>query len=170
MDGVRSVNYIISYAEISLCNTYRYFLQRTWDINNKMMTFIMLNPSKADALKDDPTIRKCVMLAKKENCSGIYVINLFALRSSNPEELYIHNDPVGPENNFWINKIAKQSQIIVAAWGNHGHFLNRDIEVLNTLKSLGLKLYCLGLNKNGSPKHPLARSINIDTKLIKYEY
>lgn len=171
MDGVRSVNYIISYAEISLCNTYRYFLQRTWDrdINNKMMTFIMLNPSKADALKDDPTIRKCVMLAKKENCSGIYVINLFALRSSQPKDLYIHNNPVGPDNDYWIDEITKKSKIIVVAWGNDGNLLNRDIEVCEKLKSLGLNLYCLGLNKNGSPKHPLARNIDINTKLVKYE-
>ena len=74
MDGARTVKYITSDAEISSCKTYRYFLQRTWDINNEMMTFIMLNPSKADAVKDDPTIRKCVMLAKKEHCSGIYIL------------------------------------------------------------------------------------------------
>lgn len=162
------MNYISSDAKISENEIYRYFLKRKWLDNDKVMTYIMLNPSKADALKDDPTIRKCVKLAMREECGSIYVVNLFALRSSKPAELYVNNDPVGPENNFWINKIVKQSQIIVAAWGNHGHFLNRDIEVLNILKSLGLKLYCLGLNKNGSPKHPLARSISIDTKLIKY--
>ena len=169
MDGARTMKYITSDAEISSCKTYRYFLQRTWDINNEMMTFIMLNPSKADALKDDPTIRKCVMLAKKENCSGIYVINLFALRSSQPKDLYIHNNPVGPDNDYWIDEITKKSKIIVVAWGNDGNLLNRDIEVCEKLKSLGLNLYCLGLNKNGSPKHPLARNIDINTKLVKYE-
>ena len=170
MDGIRSVNYITSNAEISLCETYRYFLQRTWDNSNKIMTFIMLNPSSANHLKDDPTIRKCVMLAKKENCSGLYVINLFALRSSQPKDLYNHYNPIGSENDYWIDKIAKKSQVIVAAWGNHGNFLNRDIDVFNRLKSFGLNLYCLGLNKNGTPKHPLARDINIKTKLINYEY
>ena len=162
--------YIISDAKISEDNLYRYFLIRKWLDNNKIMTYIMLNPSRADGLKDDPTIHKCVKLAMREECGSIYVVNLFASRSSKPAELYINNNPVGPENDFWINKIAKQSQIIVAAWGNHGNFLNRDIEVCERLKSLGLKLYCLGVNKNGSPKHPLARSINLNTKLIQYEY
>ena len=68
-----------------------------------------------------------------------------------------------------LMKSQKKSKIIVVAWGNDGNLLNRDIEVCEKLKSLGLNLYCLGLNKNGSPKHPLARNIDINTKLVKYE-
>lgn len=162
------MKYIASYAEISDCGMYRYFLKRTWNDNDKIMTYIMLNPSQADALKDDPTICKCVKLANKENCGSLYVINLFALRSSQPNDLYIHNNPVGPDNDYWIDEITKKSQIIVAAWGNHGNLLNRDIEVFKRLKSFGLNLYCLGLNKNSYPKHPLARDVSINTKLSKF--
>lgn len=163
------MTYISSYAELSECGQYRYFLKRTWNNNDKIMTYIMLNPSTADASKDDPTIHKCVKFAIREGCGSICVINLFALRSSKPEVLYTHNDPIGPENDYWIDKIAKQSEIIIAAWGNHSNLFNRNIEVVNRLKLYGItNLCCLGLNKTGTPKHPLARDVNINTKLVKF--
>lgn len=165
------MNYIAKDVKLSDCKNYRYFLCRQWNNNNKIMTYIMLNPSTADGVKDDQTIRKCVKLAMREDCGSIYVTNLFALRSSKPDVLYTHNDPIGPDNNYWIDNIAKKSEIIVAAWGNHGSYLNRNVEVIESLKLSGItNLYCLGLNKTGAPKHPLAHDINMNTKFIKYDF
>lgn len=35
---------------------YRYLLRREWDINAGQTTFVMLNPSTADAVRDDRTL------------------------------------------------------------------------------------------------------------------
>lgn len=90
-----------SAAIISTCGTYRYTLHRSipsvlrWV---KPCLFVMLNPSTADATKDDPTIRRCVGFAKREGCTGMTVVNLFALRATDPAELAKHADPFGPDD------------------------------------------------------------------------
>jgi len=144
-------------ADISLCGTYRYTLTRS--LNSpirwvKPCLFIMLNPSTADATKDDPTIRRCISFAEREGCTELTVVNLFALRATNPKELLRHEDPIGPLNDRKIAQmIAYHSLmgIIIAAWGAHPLAKDRA-KPLNCLTG---KLLCLGKNKNGSPKHPL---------------
>jgi hypothetical protein len=117
------------------------------------MGFIMLNPSTADAEADDPTIRRCIQFAKRENCGSIMVANLFALRSTNPENLFGTEDPVGPENDHFIqNLVERIDGPLVGAWGAHAMANYRAIDVIEIC---GSRLKCLGKTKHGSPRHPL---------------
>jgi hypothetical protein len=133
---------------------YRYSLLRIWNSVKPHVVFIMLNPSTADASRDDATIKKCCRLADKWGYGGIVVVNLFGFRSSNPKALLTAGDPVGPENDRYIRDAVASSALIIAAWGNHGKIKNRD-EQVTKLISDKYNLYCLAVNQNGSPKHPL---------------
>lgn len=144
--------FLKSDAVFSPCGKYRYVLRRIWD-EQPPVVFIGLNPSVADAEKDDPTIRRCVGFARDWGYGGLVMLNLFALRSTNPDELYdVGIDPVGPENDDYILTYAHDT---IAAWGTHGSLLNRGEEVLWKLQLLGRKVLCLGKTAGGSPRHPL---------------
>lgn len=138
-------------AHLSDCNQYRYTLSRTWSSETSLL-FIMLNPSTADALKDDATIRRCMAFAFSNGFGGISVVNLFALRTPSPRVLKASTiDPIGPENDHWIEKMMSTHKDVVAAWGNHGNFLNRS----TTIRDRYQNLMCLSINGSGEPKHPL---------------
>lgn len=64
---------------------YRYLLTREWDSQGKIVTFIMLNPSRADALLNDPTITRCLNFARSWGYGRLEVVNLFAYRTPQPE-------------------------------------------------------------------------------------
>ena len=138
-------------AAFSYCRKYRYSLWRIWDNNLRKVMFIGLNPSTANELVDDPTIRRCIGFARSWGYGGLYVVNLFAYRATDPKRLRKVANPVGHENDKWLLETASQVEIIVAAWGNKGAYLNRDCEVRKMLPNL----YCLGVTKPGQPRHPL---------------
>lgn len=140
-------------AEISDCGRYRYWLRRSWKTggNGKTVCFVMLNPSTADAMKDDPTIRRCMGFTQTWGYSILSVRNLFALRATDPGQLSIDPAPIGPKNDMELS-VAKTADLVVVAWGAKVPF-GRDNAVLKLLSSKSL--FCLAKNKNGSPKHPL---------------
>lgn len=140
-------------ACFSECNTYRYTLWRIWDESKPIVTFIGLNPSTADATNDDPTIGRCIQFAKSWGCGGIYMLNLFAYRSTDPKAMKMYNSPIGLKNDKTILDIAQKSKLVVACWGNHGSHLARSGQVRKLLGEI--KLSYLVLNKTGEPKHPL---------------
>ena len=142
-------------AIISECGTYRYLLQRFWDVRLQAVNFIMLNPSTADASKDDATIRRCLGFARDLGFGALEVTNLFALRSTDPKALRTHIAPIGPENDEQIVVSAAMCQMVVCAWGNHGNYLNRGNQVLDLLRNARIKPYALRISKSGSPGHPL---------------
>jgi len=148
---------VLSSAVISECRRYRYELWRTWDTHKGYVLFIGLNPSTADATVDDPTIRRCVGFARKWGYGALAMANLFAWRATDPKELYVADDPVGPENHVAIHGLIQNAGMVIAAWGTHGSYRNRDEEVRAMIPRFNCerKLFCLGVNKNGSPKHPL---------------
>src|SRR5260221_14621388 len=90
--------YVEKDALISPCGTYRYWLNRWWNKKLPLAVFIMLNPSDADAVQDDPTINCCVRLAKREGYGGIHVVNLFAFRTPDRNRVPEQRDPVSPDN------------------------------------------------------------------------
>lgn len=155
-------------AIISECGTYRYVLKRSlgsvlrW---YRPMLFIMLNPSTADAKMDDPTIRRVMEFAKRARATHLTVVNLYALRSTDPAALKTHRDPVGPENDGYIlEEVAKHKQLpIIAAWGANAS-KQRANNVIELIESIGGELHCLGKNKDGSPKHPLY--LKADSEII----
>jgi hypothetical protein len=152
-------------AILSTDQRYRYFLERIIG-PGPVATFVMLNPSTADAEVDDPTIRKCIGFCKQWACGRLHVINLFALRTSKPAEIRKALDPVGPENYAqFVHAILGprrsseprlQAGPLVCAWGVLGGFMGRDREVIDWLWNLSpTKPTCLGLTKDGHPRHPL---------------
>lgn len=142
-------------ATISECGQYRYVLKRRipsilrWV---RPMLFVMLNPSTADAVQDDPTIRRCLGFATREGCTELTVVNLFALRSADPKKLLTHPDPIGPENDKHIQEqiMRHRNGFMIAAWGAHPFAKKRAEQV----KAMG-NFHCLGKTKNGDPRHPL---------------
>jgi len=142
---------------------YRYRLWRAWDTDRETVAFCMLNPSTADEMKNDPTIGRCVGFARDWGFGGLEVVNLFAFRATDPKELKKASDPVGPENAQYITRAALESKIFVCAWGNHGAFNSQASLILKKLKGYKIPAFCLGVNRNGSPRHPLY--ISRDQKL-----
>lgn len=141
-----------SAAGFSTCGTYRYWLRRTWDESREPVVFLMLNPSTADESKNDPTVARCCNFAQAWGAGGLVVLNLFALRSTDPKGLYACPDPVGPSNDFAI-LTATEGRRVVAAWGCHGAYKNRDLAVMNLLAHRPVE--CLKVTKDGHPSHPL---------------
>jgi|SRR5579859_6095362 len=142
-------------AWISQCGLYRYRLTRHWGPGHRVLCFVMLNPSTADAEEDDPTVRLCISWAKLLGFDGLVVVNLFALRSTDPSKLKVVADPVGPENDDIILDSAIASSMILCAWGNHGGIGRRSEFVKSMLSRAGIKLHCLKLSKKLQPVHPL---------------
>ena len=153
---------IIKDAEISRCGQYRYWLSRIWDRDKPFCTWIMLNPSTADASVDDPTIRRCINFTRQWEYGGLYVVNLFAFRATDPKHLKQFNKPVVDEN--WINIMhyATMAGKVVVAWGNHGGYLKASEITITLLSRNKITPYCLGVTSIGQPKHPLY--IKSDTK------
>lgn len=148
-------------AIISECGLYRYRLWRIWDEDGAPLVWIMQNPSTADAVDDDPTIRKCIGFAERAGFGGIVVMNVFAYRATDERELLKVDDPIGPKN--WDYLIGATSirfgSRVVAAWGNQfgpkkkSRFRTGYCHAAAACVQQGA--YCLGTNKDGNPKHPL---------------
>lgn len=144
-------------ALISACGEYRYWLTRDTGLlnaRNDVAVFVMLNPSTADASADDPTIRRCIAFARSWGCCGLAVVNLYALRSTSPKNLWGHPDPVGPENDRHIAEFAQRHGSVVCAWGANARE-QRVTQVANLIRDCGATLHCLGETKHGAPRHPL---------------
>jgi hypothetical protein len=142
-------------AIFSPCGQYRYRLWRTWNAHRPTITFVMLNPSTADDARNDPTVERCQRRAQAMGYGGLRVANVFALRSTDPAALYAAEDPVGPDNDAAILALAGEAALVVCAWGTHGQLRGRGQAVLRLLRSAGARAHHLGLNADGTPKHPL---------------
>lgn len=138
-------------AVFSKCKKYRYALWRTWDSTRPYAMFIGLNPTAADAINNNPTINRCIGFAKSWGYGGLCLTNLFAYLSAQPTGLRVAKDPIGPDNDQWLAKLAKDAGIIIAAWGNDGCLFDRSQVVATSIPNL----QCLKINKSGEPAHPL---------------
>lgn len=135
---------------------HRYLLTRTWEPTRPTVIFVMLNPSTADAFVLDRTVRRCAGFSQSWGAGRLIVANIFALRSTNPQGLYGHSDPIGPLNDEVLAALAGTSRTIVAAWGNHGALNGRGGAASRLLVGQGRpELLCLGTTKRGFPRHPL---------------
>lgn len=136
---------------------YRYALWRIWDWSNGYAMFIGLNPSTADETVNDPTIRRCHRFALDWGYGGLVMCNLFAWRATKPRVMQRADEPIGPDNDAWLAFLAQGAEIVIAAWGVKGGFMERDREVCE----LGFQLYCLDLTREGAPRHPLYAPANL---------
>lgn len=149
---------------------YRYDLGRRWDHHLPIALWVMLNPSTADALDDDPTIRRVRSFTEREGCGGFAVVNLCAWRATDPQELLGAPGPVGPNNHdhvaMWIHHATGP---VIAAWGagaarlQHAGFQVPPVEVY--AEALAKPLWCLGVTGGGHPRHPLY--VKGDTPLVE---
>lgn len=146
-------------AKISDCGSYRYDLWRGWDVRKPELRIIMLNPSTADASLDDPTIRRCMTFAEREGFGGIIVVNLFAFRATSPADMKTAPDPFGPEGSdvieWALSSAVRDDLPVLCAWGTHGAHRDRASTVMLSARGHGTRLVCLGVNKDGHPRHPL---------------
>lgn len=156
-------------AVISPDGRYRYKLARYWNYKQSPVVFIMLNPSTADAVENDPTVRRCISFAKRWGYGGVEVYNLFALRSHDPAVIETAGDPIGPDNDNWLRRAVGSGRKIIAAWGScHTNIQSRRAkEVMKLFVRCGsVRPAALGITKSGQPRHPLyARG---DAKLLPF--
>lgn len=156
-------------AVISSCGSYRYLLTRPCEVvrpERGTALFLMLNPSTTDADSDDPTIRRCRSFARAWSCNGMTVANLFALRSTDPAALLANGDPIGPDNDTWLRRLAREYGDVVCAWGAHSMAKARGGQVATIMQSAGARLWCLGTTKHGHPRHPLY--VPSDQQLVEW--
>jgi hypothetical protein len=130
---------------------HRYALFREWDLSKPSLMFIGLNPSTADEKADDPTIRRCIGFAKRWGFGKLIVANLFSFRTPSPKELFRSENPVRKENDYWLERLSREAQKVILAYGNQGKFKNRHGEILKIIESP----YCIQKSKTGMPMHPL---------------
>lgn len=144
-----------SVATYSDCEKYRYSLIRIWKPNKRRLVFVMLNPSTATEILNDPTVERCERRARKLDYGSIQVINIFAWRATDPKKMRVSKDPIGPDNDITILEACDWCDDIIAAWGSHGAHLKRGIQVEKILRNSSKPIFHLGLSKQGHPKHPL---------------
>jgi hypothetical protein len=149
-------------AEFSSCRNWRYTLHRRWD-DGPTVGFIMFNPSTADETQDDPTIRRCIGFAQRWGYGQIVILNLFAIRGTDPRIVRNVADPIGPQNDFWIVHEMTGCRELICAWGcgqwMKGELAKRPASVLSFIRSYrnetDLPIRCLGVRQDGHPRHPL---------------
>lgn len=152
-------------CQFSPCCKWRYTLWREWHegelmpngilggiYRDRFLMVIGLNPSTADETQDDPTIRRCIGYAKRWGFGALCMTNLFAWRDTDPRKMRAAAEPVGKNNDYWIGQMASNAGMILAAWGAHGTHLGRAAAVR---RFIAQPIYCLAINADGSPKHPL---------------
>jgi hypothetical protein len=127
----------------------------------------MLNPSIADAAKDDATLRRCTSAARRTGHHALIVLNLFTAIATDPDALIDHQAPAGPLADDALITLAPLADTVIVAWGTrHSTLHGRATTVLRNLQDQQLTLHCLGTNRDGSPKHPVR--LREDTPLIPY--
>ncbi len=147
-------------ATFSPCKRYRYTLERDFFASmrsTRRITFVMLNPSTADADANDPTVNKCCKYALAWGFGHLTVVNIFAFRATDPRALRTVDDPVGADNQAAILRAAEHAEMVLCAWGSHGVYRDRGQLTRDFLRThdLGPKMHVLALTNSGQPGHPL---------------
>lgn len=148
-------------AKISPCGQYRYWLHR--DINEiasgKTFAYFGINPSTADAIVDDQTIKKLKVFTAQYGGKEFYIGNAFAYRTKDVKKLAKVNDPIGPYNMRYLRSLIILADVLVPCWGDSSKVpkrLRTQFEMLLILfRNSGKPIKVFGLTKNGDPLHPL---------------
>lgn len=150
---------MIKWADISSCGQYRYSLIRQWYEHDtaRFVVFILLNPSTADANRDDPTVRKCTGFARRWGYDGIKIVNLFAFRATDPVALAHAGYPVGPATDDYLQRETRSlADSIIVGWGANGTKCAKRIH--HVMNLINRPVRCLRVLKSGQPAHPLMQS------------
>lgn len=158
---------------ISECGLFRYLIREMWDASKPRVGWVLFNPSTATADKSDPTKTRIRNFTAAWGYGGFLLANQHAGgRSPNPGDLDGMEDPTGPENDRWLEYLAREADLIVVAWGDLAQSPERTRQVVDILRASGKPLHCLGTAASGSPKHPLARgraAIRVDQQPILWQ-
>lgn len=139
----------------SECGTYRYSLSRKLGSTHKrVLTFVLLNPSTANEVKNDPTVARCQKYAETHGYSEMIVVNLFGLRSTDPKKLKTELAPIGIQNLMEVAKALKAANTIIVGWGSN-EMAKRWFNGIRETLFEGYDMYAFGTNLDGMPKHPL---------------
>ena len=169
-------------AAFSPCGRYRWWLQRTWDPGRATLLFVGLNPSRADAVRDDPTLRRLVAYGRRWGFGRLEVLNLFAWVAPNPGALRCCDEPVGVDNDSWIQRrlsrlrscgtvsptdrlpseggtaaehAGQSGSQLWLGWGNGGVWQGRGAWMIAWLAQRNIPALALGRTAAGQPRHPL---------------
>ena len=147
-------------ARFSRCKRWRYKLWRYWTDDERLLVCVGLNPSTATETVDDPTIRRVTDYARRWGLGGIVMLNAFGYRSTDPKGMLAADDPVGPGNKDSFDETlgklkGRPAPVVLCMWGAHGTHMDQDEEVMGWLRWPDIQPVCLGVNANGTPKHPL---------------
>ena len=148
-------NDVASTATYSDCERYRYALTRIWKPKDGKITFVMLNPSTATEVQNDPTVERCERRARTLGFGAFRVCNIFAWRDTDPFKMKKAPEPIGVANDTAILEACDWADQIICAWGTHGAHLGRGPQVEQMMRGQPKPLFHLGLSKAGHPKHPL---------------
>ncbi len=145
-------------AQLSDDRVYRYRLIRPLTAApGPTCVFAMLNPSTADEHDDDPTVRRCKNFAIRLRAARLIIVNLYAYRATDPRQLWKASDPVGPDNDQWLQAAAADAHntngYVIAAWGAHAR--PDRVHAATTVLSAAGPIHCLGTTRSGAPRHPL---------------
>jgi hypothetical protein len=152
---------MIKDAEFSPCQKYRYQLSRVWDPGGMLIVWVMLNPSVADAARNDPTVTRLIKRAQSMSLGGLVVVNLFAWVSTHPDALLKVTDPIGPGNDVTIINLlnARKVAYVALGWGQISRYplaRQRAANLVNLMLQWSRTPLCLGVTKEGYyPRHPL---------------
>jgi len=149
--------------------THRFTLFRYWGDPDDYACGISLNPSGAAEDVLDRTVEGMVRRAREYwGVGAYYQLNVMSIRGTRSQELARSGVVNLPENDAWIRSIASAARLVIVSWGNLGHVSGRGFEVETILKQVcdPAKVFCFGLNGNGSPVHPLYR--RLDAPLLPY--
>lgn len=148
-----------SVAHFSDCEKFRYWLRRDWDLALPAISFLMLNPSTADEMQNDPTIERCQRRAIAMGFGSMIIVNLFPFRMTDSRLLNTVSDLLGDrqEADECILRAVEVAEQTVCGWGKHPLAAARAKVVMDMLMQTNFqhKVMCLQLNADGSPQHPL---------------
>lgn len=153
--GINNKPVVCRKAIFSEDRRFRFSLTIIWEPELPIINFLMLNPSTADEIKNDPTVERCERRVRMWGFGGLIVTNIFALRATNPDDLYSQSVIIGKDNDIHIMKAAERAEYTVCAWGGHGKLLGRGMNVKKMLLDQDIKIAALKLSKDGQPYHPL---------------
>ncbi|HIF72294.1 MAG TPA: DUF1643 domain-containing protein [Dehalococcoidia bacterium] len=158
---------LLNSARFSECGRFRYLLTREFGGESTCL-FVMLNPSTADAVQDDPTIRRCVGFARREGFGRLEVVNVYSFRSASPAVIFAASDPVGGDNDQALADALERADLVVVAWGNNAEFDLARVDVVQAfIEQSGKPVKCFGLTAKGQPRHPLY--VRADAEMVAFE-
>jgi hypothetical protein len=134
---------------------YRYRLERDFERPGPVHVWGMLNPSTADADRNDPTVSRCTRYSYTWGASRLVVVNLYGYRATDPRALARAADPIGPANDQHIAAAVAEAELVICAWGAHGKRRGQVVGLSLVAAGMRDKLHALALTKTGAPRHPL---------------